>query len=46
MYSWTPSNPQLSQPHSLAATDDCQTIYVGEIGPNLLWKFEITGKTR
>lgn len=27
------------QPHDIAVSSDGETVYVGEIGPNRVWKF-------
>lgn len=30
-----------SYPHAIAMSQDGRSLYVGEIGPNRVWKFEL-----
>ncbi|KAG7168660.1 Peptidyl-glycine alpha-amidating monooxygenase-like [Homarus americanus] len=38
---FSPNNQGLSQPHDVVASVDGFDVYVAEIGPNKLWKFEL-----
>jgi len=45
-YSFAPENDRFVYPHTLAVNAQSRSIFVGEIGPNVLWKFDISGPTR
>ncbi|XP_074603914.1 peptidyl-glycine alpha-amidating monooxygenase-like isoform X2 [Brevipalpus obovatus] len=38
--SFAPPNESFSNPHDIVASENCQEVYVVEIGPNSLWKFQ------
>lgn len=37
---WEPDEQGFDQPHDLTVSPDGDNVYVGEIGPNVIWKFE------
>ncbi|XP_045597192.2 peptidyl-glycine alpha-amidating monooxygenase B isoform X2 [Procambarus clarkii] len=39
--SFSPNNQGFSNPHDIAVSDDGYDVYIVEIGPNKLWKFEL-----
>ncbi|XP_076055951.1 peptidyl-glycine alpha-amidating monooxygenase B-like isoform X2 [Oratosquilla oratoria] len=41
--SFSPYSQGLSSPHDIVVTNDGAHVYVVEIGPNLIWKFELDG---
>jgi len=36
---WSPDNQGFDQPHDVAVTSNGETVFVGEIKPDLIWKF-------
>ncbi|XP_075216456.1 peptidyl-alpha-hydroxyglycine alpha-amidating lyase 2-like [Lycorma delicatula] len=38
---WGPSKGVLSNPHSIAVSPDGRALYISEIGPNKVWKFNL-----
>ncbi|KAK2144884.1 hypothetical protein LSH36_722g01047 [Paralvinella palmiformis] len=39
---WSPTEEGFEMPHDLDVTPDGDNVYVGEIGPNKVWKFDKT----
>lgn len=37
---WSPEDEDFQSPHAIALSKDGGSIFVGEIGPNYIWKFE------
>ncbi|XP_022106613.1 peptidyl-glycine alpha-amidating monooxygenase-like [Acanthaster planci] len=40
LHMWMPGNSGFKQPHDVAAAPDSRDVYVVEIGPNRVWKFQ------
>ncbi|XP_038076375.1 peptidyl-glycine alpha-amidating monooxygenase B-like [Patiria miniata] len=40
LQTWTPGSSGFGQPHDVAAAPDSKNVYVVEIGPNRVWKFQ------
>lgn len=45
-YSFGPTIQPFTQPHALALSQDCLDVFVGEIGPDKAWKFQISFTNR
>lgn len=43
---FSPNNQGLSNPHDIVVSPDGADVFVAEIGPNNLWKFELESVTR
>ncbi|XP_064111152.1 peptidyl-glycine alpha-amidating monooxygenase B-like isoform X2 [Macrobrachium nipponense] len=43
---FSPNNQGLSNPHDIVVSSDGADVFVAEIGPNNLWKFELESVTR
>uniref|UniRef100_A0A915HG78 Peptidylglycine monooxygenase n=1 Tax=Romanomermis culicivorax TaxID=13658 RepID=A0A915HG78_ROMCU len=42
MFSFGPGHEHFQRPHVLSTSSDCLKVIVGEIGPNKLWRFEVS----